>query len=420
MKIKAAISKGSITRVHVLTFVDQALFSGANFLFGVGLIHAFGTTKFAAYGIGLSAALLLQSLQRGFNIKLALIATAEFTEHKRRLLGAHVALLATCLLLPGLSYIGLELVGVRESVLDLLAATIACIAIYFQAETNRIFLVKAGAQWKAPLLTCVTFLAYSGAVCCGYIYLASFRVAMLGISGIIVLFSAIVIWREIRPDILNGVRQLFSVHRGVIGWTTLGTLASSVYAHWPVFLLGIFHPSIYTTAYVATRNLLQPLQILVRGLDTADKHHFANLDKDRFGACLRALARNLLAAGIYCLPILLFSGAILRLTYGEQLVEFEAELRLWIFPFAAIGLLLPLESRIYYYKLERGYSISLLFSSAAVAMALVPLVIYGNAIGAIVASFLGYSLHAAIAARYAFKLSQNDKIYSISISREVS
>jgi len=393
-----------VSRTHLISFADQALFSASNFMLSIGLVRVFNESEFASYGIAMSIALFCQAIQRGFNIQASLLDSRNFLAKARGLLGAHLIILTAALLIPLLAYIFLRVVGAPMMTADIAAATVACVAIFFQAETNRVFLIKRGRQVWSLAVSALLFSSYAAVIALGYLKAITFQQGMIGLAVLYVTISAAVAWRGIKPNFSRGWRELMTELKAVMAWTTVGTLASGAYSHLPVFVLGAVQSPIYTAGYVATRNLIQPLQVLVRGLDIADKHTFSGRadSNDLRRGVKWPILRNIAASLAYAIPVYFFAEGLLTLVYGQRFAGFAPALQLWIAVFVIVGPILPLESMIYDKRGAKAYSIGIIMCGFATAVAIYPLVHAWNVMGAIAGSLLGCSLHllvACIAAR---------------------
>jgi O-antigen/teichoic acid export membrane protein len=388
-----------LSRTHFISFMDQALFSASNFMLSIGLVRVFHETEYAGYGIALAIAMLIQAVQRGFNIQASLLSSEQFSHKARALLGAHVIMLSVALVIPLIAYVCLRGAGVRALTSDIAAATVACVAIFFQIDVNRIFLIKRDRQVWSLAVSALVLASYIAVIALGYTGAITFQQGMLGLAVSLVAVSAAIAWRGIRADFREGWRELLNDLKAVIAWTTFGTAASTAYSALPVFLLGALQAPIYTAGYVATRNLLQPLQVLVRGFDIADKHLFSGrTDRNDFrSGVMWPIIRNMLASLLYAMPVYVFAEPLLTLVYGQKLAAFAPALQFWTVVFIVMSPILPLESIIYDRRGAKGYSIGIIICGIATSAAIYPLVHTWSVTGAIAGVLLGCSLHLCVA-----------------------
>jgi hypothetical protein len=378
---------------YVISFLDQAIFSVGNFLLSVGLVRGFSVTEYAGYGIGLSIALTLQALQRGFTIQASLLTREIFCSRIGALLAAHLIILGAALTTSLVIYSGLLLASTPAFATDTAAATVACIAVFFQVDVNRILLIKRNRQIVALSVSAVVVLSYALVVVLGYAQLATFSQSMLMLAALSVATSASLVWRGIRPQWREGLDQLARDTRDVFAWTTLGSLAAGTYMHIPLFILSSVRTPLQAAGFVMTRNLLQPLGVIMRSFDVVDKHLFSTLSA---GANTRvvglSIARNLLISIVVAGPIELAAGPLLGLVYGLPAVDFADALRIWVPVFALMAAILPLEIVVYSRTLARPYAFVAVTSGTITLISTYPLVSHFGAKGAVSASLLGYLL----------------------------
>jgi len=382
---------------YVISLADQALFSIGNFLLSVGLVRVYSAEEYAGYGIALSIALTLQAVQRGFIIKASLLSSETFNCKAGALLAAHLAITGSVLAIAAASYCVLAALSTGHFSSDLAAATLACIAVFFQVDVNRVFLIKRGTQSKSLLISISIVLAYGLVVGLGYSGIATFAHSMLILAAISIAVSAGVVWSGIRPRFRDGFRELGRDIRTLFAWTTLGAIAAGTYMHIPLFVLGTVQPALQAAGYVMTRNMLQPLGVVMRGLDLVDKHGFASRmlsgEGEAKGLIVRIVLRNLFVSVSIACAIAFMAEPILRLTYGEATVVFASALQMWAPVFVVMAMILPLETVLFSGGLARPYALVTLISAVASLLATYALVPKLATIGAVAACLVGYSMH---------------------------
>ncbi len=176
------------------------------------------------------------------------------------------------------------------------------------------------------------------------------------------------------------------------------------YTHVPLFILGVLAPPIHAAAFVATRSLMQPLQIFLRGLDIADKAGFADragtpYGRNAFRMTLKLAALYTAAGCIFGLGVGLFPETLLQLAYGPKFVGEHAALIAWVPVFVLLSSVMPIESLVYARRSFRGYYLARGVGSVVAIALTAPLIGHFQETGAIVASALG-SLVAAVGAVY--------------------
>lgn len=388
-----------MSRLHLVAFGDQALFSACNFLFSIGLVRVFGETAFAGYGIGLSIALLAQAVQRGFNIQTSLLSHRRFASRARALLGAHLILVGGALAAGLLAYLAIRIAGGGALLRASAAATVLCIAIFFQMDANRLFLVKRDCQIVSVAVTLLIGTGYLGMLALGRTGVASFEILALCLAAVILAISAGLVWRGIVPRFGRGLRMLAASFRLVMGWTTLGTVGSAGYVHLPLFVLGAIQPPIAAAAFVAARSLLQPLQVVLRSLDIADKHLFAiHHEADDRRGVRRAAVRNVAVSAVLAVPTALLAEWVLPLVYGRAFGGYGYVLGFWAATFILMAPILPFETLIYAEQRNRIYALGMVAIGAVCAISVYPAVTAFGLAGALATALVGVGLQTGLAA----------------------
>jgi O-antigen/teichoic acid export membrane protein len=165
-------------------------------------------------------------------------------------------------------------------------------------------------------------------------------------------------------------------------------------------MLGALAAPVHAAAFVAARSLLQPLQILLRGFDIADKMRFSEVAGG--SAPGNPLTLTLKIAGTYAVigamfggVVVLFADRIIVLAYGAKFAEHSAALIAWVPVYVLLSITLPLESLVYARgDFARYYAVRGLASVVALAAAY-PLIVRYDEIGAIVACGIGWFLAVA-------------------------
>jgi O-antigen/teichoic acid export membrane protein len=377
------------------TVGDQLLVALANFWLTVAIGRAFGPESLAAYGLGLSAGLIMQGLQR-HTISIPLMLQRQSRARRRAggLIAQHWIFIVAAL---GLSAIGVLLAdrfGLSLYGRLIIAASRVCLLIFAQLEFARAMLIKLG--HPVSLLAGSVFYAslsivLGGAALLRWIELPSLLLCLT--LGMIAHAGAVSL-KIGRFDPRLGWTLLLANIRRYGGWSLLATGTASGYSHIPLFFLGSLVPPIHAAIFVATRGLMQPLQILLRGLDVADKAAFA--ERAALARGWGALSHTLRLAGLYALAGCLFGLAIspfadslVQLAYGAKFEGRGVVLLAWIPIFVLTSCLMPMESLVYARGSFRGYYLARAVGSA-VGIGLAPPLILGfNELGALFACTAG-------------------------------
>jgi O-antigen/teichoic acid export membrane protein len=344
-------SRVSIPRLAAIG--DQIVVSLTNFGLTVAIGRAFSAEEFASYGIGLSIGLMVQALQRHtVTIPLMLQPTERVARRHRAVLAQQFILLLAVLAVGSAAIATAHLVGIPRYGLLIAAASAVCLIVYVELEFSRAFLIKTGqprfllasAGWYAFVSLLLTGSALTHRI--------DYEALLLVLGGAMILhalsLTAIAGW----PAWRRGWRLLRLDIRRYGGWSAAATLTYTGYNHVPLLLLGALAAPIHAAAFVATRSLLQPLQIILRGLDIADKSMFSDVAKKPYAR--ETLTVTLTLAGLYaligaafCILAGLFADTLLALAYGPKFAGFGPALLAWIPVYVLLSVAMPLESLVY-------------------------------------------------------------------------
>lgn len=374
------------------TIGDQFLIALTNFGLTVAIGRAYGAGELAAYGIGLSIGLIVQGLQRhAITIPLMLHPATWVRERKAAIAGEQMLVL-----LPGLLAGLLALFTAQFWRSDFLFLVIlssaACLLVYLQLEFARAFLTKAG----KPVLLLAGAAAYASIAAALSVAalqgLIGYQTLVVSIAGTMLFHAAITVAVSGGVALREGGRLLAADMKRYGGWALAGTGTYAGYNHVPLLILGAVAAPIHAAVFVAARSLLQPLQILLRGLDVADKNAFAELRSDQ--PAPRFILRLVIlyaTVGIAAGAIFAFSSEwLLALAYGDKFAGNGGAVAAWAAAYVLLSVSMPLESLVYAQKRFAAYfAIRAIASLVAIAAAF-PLIAAYGAVGAIAACALGW------------------------------
>jgi O-antigen/teichoic acid export membrane protein len=171
------------------------------------------------------------------------------------------------------------------------------------------------------------------------------------IAGYALIRSLWVLFRQARPNIRWGWRLLMRDCRRDLLRLGVGTSISATLMSVPIFALGYFAPAIHTAAFVATRSLIQPIDVLFRGLDVLDKHRISQIPANDMNALRRAFFKTTLLYGLiatlFVCAIGFWAQELLHLVYKGVFDNYIHAVWLWGVVFMLTALLPPLESLIF-------------------------------------------------------------------------
>jgi len=381
---------------RIATIGDQLLVAFANFGLTVAIGRAFSHEELAAYGIGLSIGLMMQGVQRhAFNIPLMLEPARRAERRYRSAMAVQLIVLA-CSLIAGAAALAVAyLWGASYYTHLVLAASTVCLLTITELEFARAFLIK----FKRPaalLATACWYAVVSGVlIVLALMHRIGFEGLLAALGAAMLVHYLVIAFVAGAPD-LGGGMKVFSLNmKRYGGWSCVAVATYAGYNHVPLLVLGAFTAPIHAAAFVATRGLMQPLQIMLRGLDVADKSVFSDgirkPGKDGAFAHTMKLAALYAAIGIaFGGAVSLFSESILTLAYGQKFAGSGAALIAWVPVYVLLSVTMPFESLVYTRRNFRGYYF-IRGAASLLSLALTfPLVLRFAEVGAIAACAFGW------------------------------
>ncbi len=389
-------SRPSLTKIAAIG--DQIVVSLTNFALTLAIGRFFSAEEFASFGIGLSIGLMVQGLQRhALTIPLTLQRDARI-ERRHAAILAQQYIILLCVVATGLLIIGgaLLLSLPRYGYLVALASFVSLI-VYLQLEFSRAFLIKtkrtgfllASAAWYGLVSLALAAAAMQ--------HLIRYETLLIVLGAAMSLHALALMLCAGTPAWGRGRTLLRHDLLRYGGWSAAATLTYSGYNHLPLLLLGAMAAPIHAAIFVATRSLMQPLQIIMRGLDIADKSVFAKIarqpdTRDTLVFTLNCAAFYAVISLVYCVTAGLFANQLVALAYGAKFEGVGGALLAWLPVYVLMGLAMPLESLVYarrdfgHYFMLRGIASVLAFGLS------IPLSIQYYETGAIAACAAGWLL----------------------------
>ncbi len=377
---------------RLATIGDQLLVALTNFGLTIAIGRAFGASELAAYGIGLSVGLMVQGLQRhAITIPLMLRPANWVRERTAAVLGQHLLVLFPGVVIGVLSLLAASLSPSHFAHLVVLSSAV-CLLIYVQLEFARAFLVKIGRP-GALLIGAAGYAASAALLSLAALRgLIGYEMLLLLIACVMLVHAIMVVFAGGGVALRQGAGLLAADARRYGGWSLAAVGTYAGYNHVPLMILGAVAAPIQTAVFVAARSLLQPLQILLRGLDVADKNAFAELRSDHPAPRFILRLVVLYAVVGVALGILFALSAewLLALAYGPKFAGSGAAVAAWACAYALISVSMPLESLVYAQKRFAAYFGLRAGASVIAILAAIPLIQAYGAVGAIAACALGW------------------------------
>jgi O-antigen/teichoic acid export membrane protein len=379
----------------IATIGDQLLVAISNFGLTLSISRAYGAEEIAAYGIGLSVALMIQGLQRqAITIPLTLQNTSRVLRRRGGIFAQHMLVLGIVLMLGAATLLFDAFAHLGGLPLLVLASSATCLLVYAEIEFARAMLVKLG-QPLFLLGSAMWYAAVSGGVSAAALFHVIGYLTLLGIIAAAMLLHAAVLGFIVgKVDLRQGARLLTSDIRRYGFWAFVAALTYSGYTHFPLFILGAVAEPIHAASFVATRSLMQPLQILLRGLDIADKSIFASSDapphsRRAFALIMRQAIPYAAAAALFCIIIFYDADGLIALTYGEKFAHATPSLIAWAPAFFLLSVCLPFESLVYARQEFRKYYLIRTIGSVIALAVTLPMIWEWGSVGAIIACGIG-------------------------------
>jgi O-antigen/teichoic acid export membrane protein len=387
-------SRYAVTRIA--TVGDQILVALTNFGLTLAIGRAFGAEELASYGLGLSIALMIQALQRhAITIPLMLQPHERVARRRGGVVAAHFLVLVAGLLVAALGFGLVTLAEAGRYPRLIWLATVVCLVVYLQLEFARAFLVKLGRPWL--LLTSATWYAGVSAMLAlaALAHRLDYETLLMLLGGAMLLHALGLVLAAGAPDLRQGGRLLSADFMQYGGWAGVATATYAGYNHVPLLILGALLAPVHAAIFVAARSLMQPLQILLRGLDVADKSGFAQgAGSPRDPAALRFTLRLALlyaaVAGLLAVGVALLAEPLIRLAYGAKFADAAPALIAWAPVYVVLSITMPLESLVYARRDFRGYYVIRGLASVLAILAALPLILRFGEVGAIAACGIGW------------------------------
>src|SRR5579883_749067 len=336
---------------RILLLLDQVVFSLANFALTIILARMYSTTEFGAYGIALSIVLVVQFIQRSlYVVSLSLMSKRRAARYLPAILAEHL-LVAGIALLGVALWVGLTLLRRDVHVPDLAMSTLVCTAIYFQADFDRALLVKRGTFAGALVLSILYLVAVLVLGWLAKRAQMSYEEFMLLLAMCCVARGLWLLTLRAAPRWGWGLRLLAADWRRY-GWPSVMQASTSLGTqHAPIFILSALRGSAAVAGLVAMRSLTQPLMLVTRSLDAADKNRFREDTKGGTASLRRVFWRTAAlyaAIGVGAIVVLsAFPETIISIAYHGKYIGYGWVMISWGVYSTLLGLNFPVQSVVY-------------------------------------------------------------------------
>jgi O-antigen/teichoic acid export membrane protein len=361
-------------RLYLL--LDQIVFSLASFILTIALARMYSASEFGSYGIGLAIALMVQSIQRNFYIvPLSLMSRRVATRCAGGLVAEHLTVTGVSVALAALATGVVAAIGPGGASLDISLATLVCITLYFQSDFDRAVQVKRGSYRGSLGLSLVYLLTVIAVSAFAKLHHVGFAAFMITLAGVCALRSSWLFFLHVKPHWAWGMRLLVrDWHRyGVPALVQAG--AASGCQHIPLMVLATLSGSAQVGGFSAMRSLTQPLMLVFRSLDAADKNRIRMASSGGTAGARRFVWRTTLFYGALGAAALLVLGAfheqIIALAYHGKYSGLGGILIGWTIYSVLLGLGLPIGSLAYLLHRQRAFTAWTLVSGVVgIALAL--------------------------------------------------
>jgi O-antigen/teichoic acid export membrane protein len=329
--------RGAGARAGYLAAVDQGIISAANFLATVLLARAASPLEVGIYGVGFTSLRLVRALQEGLVIQPlntfgAAMPEAEFRQYAGALSLLQILLAGGLALLTAASGWLLTRWGNDTAGPTLFALWFAFLTWQLQEHLRRLLYTR-GAVFSAVINTLL-----ANGVRLALMFILFRRGALDGIAGLDAIawgcLAALLpgLWLSRRyltwrlHDVWPAWQRSWEFGRWVLGGLLANWVAVEFY---PILTAGMISFAA-AGAYRILQNLVAPIHLLLRAVDTFLTPRAAR--QYQHGGGLAALRRSLrltyllvgLPAGAILLLAILFPGPLLHLVYGETYAAYAA------------------------------------------------------------------------------------------------
>lgn len=326
--------------VRLLSLVEQALISGANFLLLLGLGRAFPAEAFGLFSFAYISLQFLLNLHRSIVVVPFIIHTAENGALSRegwlwhKLNGA--VILLAILVLGGVAG-GAGLAGLPGWMGQAFLLAAAFVLPVFVYEFLRRWSIQIGRYGLVVAAGAVYAAVVAGGVALA-LHAHSLTDAALAYIGANLAAATVLAWPALSTAGQDASLGMVSFLRGLkrfLTWSLLANFAYNGFNQLPALILGAMAGPVPVGTFQALRNLTQPLNIIGTAVDNFDKPRAARAlaegGREAMTAQLRRTTKALVTSSVpYMVLIGIFAEPALRLIYADRYQGFEGVLYFWL------------------------------------------------------------------------------------------
>ncbi len=351
-----ALFSGAGARQGYLSAIDQGVISLSNFIATIILARNVDPTQLGVYGVGFVILRLIRSIQEGLIIQPMNVFGAGMDEDEFKQYATSTSIFQIGLAIISATFVAICGWAVTEMGNDTAGPTLFALWLPFlwwqMQEYLRRMLYTRGLVFNAVVNSIIA----NGVRLALMLYMVD-QGTLTGTSGLeaiawgsfVAMFPGFWFTRHFWSRQLENLkitwRRNWAFGRWLLGSTLTNWVAVEFY---PILTAG-FISFAAAGAYRALQNLVAPIHLLLRAVDTFLTPRAANLyGKDGQAALIRTLRSIYLALGIPILGILiaavLFSEEILSLIYGEVYLDYSNGVILMALFYALMFAYWPLQS----------------------------------------------------------------------------
>lgn len=360
-----ALFSGQSARAGYLAAADQAVISAANFLATIILAREINPTELGVYGVGFVALRLVRSIQEGIVVQPMNVFGASMTDadFKRYATSTSVIQLGLALLSAlGVAVLGWILTALGNDTAGPAMFSLWLAFLWWQLQEY----IRRMLYTRGLVLGAVLNSALANGLRLVLLIIWAFQDRLSGVAGLHAIawgsLAALVpgiwftrqYWSRDRLNLKETWKLNWNFGRWLIGGTLSGWLSVEFY---PVLTAGLISFAA-AGAYRALQNLVAPIHLLLRAIDTFLTPHAASAyQANGKPALARTLRLMYLTVGLPILGVLslavLFPAQILHLFYGDTYLAYRDGIWLMAVFYALLFASYPLQSILKAARLSR-------------------------------------------------------------------